>query len=90
MTVAVLPGSKHVCFIIHDGRPYCFDLNEILALPAGLRYRNRFAQQWIEPGLRDGIRDGRIDIIGKQVGGRLIRLPDDSELQRMLRTLRDH
>jgi hypothetical protein len=47
------PADSHLCFIIHAYKPYCFDLNDILALPAGFRYRNRFDVQWVEPTLRD-------------------------------------
>jgi hypothetical protein len=49
--------SDHACFIIHAHRPYCFDLNEALALPSGLRYRSRFDFQWVAPALRDEIAD---------------------------------
>jgi hypothetical protein len=42
----------HFCFIIQSHNPYCFDLNEILALPSGFRYRNRFDTRWIEPVLQ--------------------------------------
>lgn len=53
MIVAVAgPGAEHVCFVIHAHRPYCFDMNEIMALPAGMRYRNRFDRQWVDPPLR--------------------------------------
>lgn len=48
-------ADTHVCFIIHASRPYCFDLNDILALPSGFRYRNRFDLQWVEPTIRDNI-----------------------------------
>lgn len=55
--------AEHLCFIIHSHQPYCFDLNEILALPSGLRYRNRFDNQWIQPNLRNNI----ADLIGERV-----------------------
>lgn len=55
--------EDHVCFIIHGQRPYCFDLNDILALPAGFPYRNRFDRQWLDPALRQGIDQ----LIGKRV-----------------------
>jgi hypothetical protein len=47
--------AEHLCFIIHSHRPYCFDLDEIMALPSGMRFRNRFDIQWIRPELRDEI-----------------------------------
>ena len=49
------PSGEHLCILIHSHRPYCFDLNEILALPSGFRYRNRFDMQWIDPTLRQNI-----------------------------------
>lgn len=49
------PHSEHACFIIHAHRPYCFDLNEALALPSGLRYRSRFDFQWVAANLREDI-----------------------------------
>lgn len=55
--------AEHVCFIIHSHQPYCFDLNEMLALPSGLRYRNRFDNQWIQPNLRNGVEN----LIGERV-----------------------
>jgi hypothetical protein len=55
--------SDHACFIIHAHRPYCFDLNEALALPSGLRYRNRFDFQWVAANLRDEIKK----LLGRQV-----------------------
>jgi hypothetical protein len=53
----VAPGRRqdHYCFIIHDAIPYCYDLNTVLALPSGFRYRNRFDTPWVEPNLRDEI-----------------------------------
>lgn len=48
------PGT-HLCILIHSHRPYCFDLNEILALPSGFRYRNRFDMQWVDPTLRPDV-----------------------------------
>lgn len=45
----------HPCFVIHSHRPYCFDFNVILALPAGFRYRNRFDLQWVDPSLRQDV-----------------------------------
>jgi hypothetical protein len=48
-------GQDHYCFIIHDNLPYCYDINSILALPAGFRYRNRFRKDWVEGNLHDHI-----------------------------------
>jgi hypothetical protein len=48
-------GEDHYCFIIHDNLPYCYDINWILALPAGIRYRNRFRKVWVEGNLHDHI-----------------------------------
>jgi hypothetical protein len=47
--------AEHLCLIIHSHRPYCFDLCEIMALPSGMKFRNRFDVQWIRPELRDDI-----------------------------------
>lgn len=49
------PGSDHYCFIIHDNLPYCYDINFVLALPSGSRYRNRFRKSWVEGNLHDNI-----------------------------------
>lgn len=48
------PGDEdlHACFIIHSALPYCYDLNQVLALPTGFRYRNRFQAAWVDPNLR--------------------------------------
>ena len=51
----ITPDSDHYCFIIHDNLPYCYDINSILALPAGFRYRNRFRKVWVEGNLHDHI-----------------------------------
>lgn len=63
MTLDTSAAGAHVCVIIHSHRPYCFDLNEIMALPAGFRYRNRFDLQWIEPNLRQDPES----LIGKRI-----------------------
>lgn len=56
-------ADNHACFIINSHKPYCFDLNEILALPAGFRFRNRFDTRWVRPSLR-----GNVDwFVGKRV-----------------------
>jgi len=47
--------GQHLCLIIHSHRPYCFDLNEIMALPSGFRFRNRFDLQWVHQDLRQDI-----------------------------------
>jgi hypothetical protein len=69
------PQSDHACFIIHAHRPYCFDLNEALALPSGLRYRNRFDSQWVAPSLRDDV----TDLVGRPVL-LILRDPDNNML----------
>jgi hypothetical protein len=48
-------GGDHYCFIIHDNLPYCYDINSILALPTGFRYRNRFRKAWVEGNLHDNV-----------------------------------
>jgi len=55
--------EDHVCFIIHGQRPYCFDFNDILALPPGFPFRNRFDMQWLDPQLRQGIEQ----LVGRRV-----------------------
>jgi hypothetical protein len=59
-----VPGDRdHYCFIVHDNLPYCYDVNSILALPAGFRYRNRFRKTWVEGNLH-----GHIDtMVGSDV-----------------------
>lgn len=57
-------ATDHLCLIIHSHRPYCFDLDEIMALPSGMKFRNRFDIQWIRPDLRDDIES--------TVGGRVL------------------
>lgn len=47
--------SDHYCFIVHDNLPYCYDINSILALPSGFRYRNRFRRTWVEGNLHNNI-----------------------------------
>ncbi|MDA0632035.1 hypothetical protein OUY22_01300 [Nonomuraea sp. MCN248] len=61
--------------IIHAHRPYCFDLNEILALPSGFRYRSRFDSRWIDPSLRDDIEDAKGDRVLL-----ILRDPENSQL----------
>ena len=53
--LAVGEAQDAFVFVIHDSVPYCYEINAILALPRGFRYRNRFATQWVEPNLRDTI-----------------------------------
>lgn len=57
-------AEHHACFIIHSRLPYQHDINEILALPEGFRYRNRFDQQWIEKGILPDIES---QLLGKKV-----------------------
>jgi hypothetical protein len=45
--------DQHCCFVIQAVPPYHYDLNQILALPAGFRYHNRYDEQWIDPNVRD-------------------------------------
>jgi hypothetical protein len=47
--------AQHLCLIIHSHRPYCFDINQILALPTGFRFHNRFDIQWVHQDLRRDI-----------------------------------
>jgi hypothetical protein len=47
--------GDHLCFIINSLPPYCYDFNEILALPSGFIYRNRFDIQWVQPQIRTNI-----------------------------------
>jgi hypothetical protein len=49
------PATDHYCFIVHDNVPYCYDINYILAMPSGFRYRNRFRRTWIEGNLHSNI-----------------------------------
>jgi hypothetical protein len=55
MPQGALAGRDHYCFIIHDNLPYCYDLNSVLALPSGFRYRNRFSASWVEANLHGNI-----------------------------------
>jgi len=48
-------NKRHCCFIINSIIPYRYDLNQIVALPSGCNYRNRWAEQWVDPSLRDNI-----------------------------------
>lgn len=47
--------NEHCCFVINSILPYRYDINQIVALPAGFTYRNRWAQQWVDPSLSDDI-----------------------------------
>ncbi len=49
MDGAAARRDLHCCFIIQAAIPYFYDLNQILALPAGFRYHNRYNQQWVDP-----------------------------------------
>src|SRR6266702_2231052 len=56
MAQAVISQTlDHYCFVVHDNLPYCYDLNSILALPSGFRYRNRFSASWVEANLHSNI-----------------------------------
>jgi hypothetical protein len=62
--------GRHLCLIIHSHRPYSFDLNEIMALPSGFRFRNRFDAQWIDQDLKQDIEatvGGRVLLILRDV-----------------------
>jgi hypothetical protein len=48
-------GGQHLCLIIHSHRPYCFDINQILALPSGFRFHNRFDIQWVHQDLQQDL-----------------------------------
>jgi hypothetical protein len=56
-------NAQHCCFIIQAVRPYFYDLNQILALPTGFRYHNRYNQQWVDPNLRGNI----AQLLGRRV-----------------------
>ncbi|MGL5826420.1 MAG: hypothetical protein ACRCYU_16655 [Nocardioides sp.] len=47
--------DRHLIFVINSAPPYCYDLNQILALPDGFRYRNRFDLAWLAPEIRDDV-----------------------------------
>ncbi len=46
----------HCCFIIQAVPPYHADFTQVLALPTGFRYHNRYSEQWVDPNLRNNIR----------------------------------
>jgi hypothetical protein len=50
-------GDLHCIFIIQAVAPYHYDLNQILALPSGFRYHNRYSQAWVDRNLQQGIVD---------------------------------
>jgi hypothetical protein len=52
---ATQKSGPHVCLIIHAHRPYCFDINQILALPSGFRFHNRFDIQWVHQDIRQDL-----------------------------------
>lgn len=67
--------GQHVCLIIHSHQPYCFDINQILALPSGFRFHNRFDIQWIHQDLRqdlESLKGQRVLLI--------LRDPDNNQL----------
>jgi len=47
--------NQHCCFIINSILPYRYDINQIVALPSGFTYRNRWAERWVDPSLFDDI-----------------------------------
>jgi hypothetical protein len=52
-------GDLHCCFVIQAVPPYHYDLNQMLALPSGFRYRNRYSETWVDPNLRSNIKQLR-------------------------------
>jgi len=67
--------TQHLCLIIHSHRPYCFDINQILALPSGFRFHNRFDIQWVHQDLRqdiESLKDQRVLLV--------LRDPDNNKL----------
>lgn len=68
-------SGQHVCLVIHSHRPYCFDINQILALPSGFRFHNRFDIQWVHQDLRkdlESLKGQRVLLI--------LRDPDNNKL----------
>lgn len=66
----------HCCFIIQAVPPYHADFTQILALPAGFRYHNRYDQPWVDPNLRDNIRQLQ--------GKRVLIIMRDRDLNRLV------
>jgi hypothetical protein len=68
-------GGQHLCLIIHCHRPYCFDINQILALPSGFRFHNRFDIQWVHQDLRQDLESlkGQLVLL-------ILRDPDNNKL----------
>lgn len=50
-----MDDPQHVCFIINSISPYSWDINQILALPSGFSYRNRWKERWVDTALKDNI-----------------------------------
>jgi hypothetical protein len=68
-------AAQHLCLVIHSHRPYCFDINQILALPSGFRFHNRFDIQWIHQDLRQEVES----LTGQRVL-LVLRDPDNNKL----------
>jgi hypothetical protein len=66
------------CFVVQATVPYYDDLNQVLALPAGFRYRNRYHRQWVEPNLRDDA--------SRALGRRVLIILRDRERARLVPT----
>jgi len=68
-------ARQHLCLIIHSHRPYCFDINQILALPSGFRFHNRFDIQWVHQDLRQDL-----ESLKNQEVLLILRDPDNNKL----------
>ncbi len=42
-------------FVIHSVEPYCYELEQIFALPTGFKYRHRYDERWVDDSLRNNI-----------------------------------
>src|SRR5215471_16916303 len=47
----------HCCFVIQAVPPYHYDMNQVLALPTGFIYHNRYNESWVDPNLYDNVED---------------------------------
>jgi hypothetical protein len=74
--VARSHDQSHCCLIVQATYPYHYDLVEILALPSGLTYHNRYDERWIDPNLRHDI--------ATAVDRRLIIIMRDQEWTRLV------
>lgn len=75
-TAAPARRTDHLCFIIGSQTPYCYDFNEILGLPEGFTYRNRFHVKWIDPSLVPSLRDFAFSPLGEAEARVLLVLRD--------------